>query len=175
MYTDFIGREKEKELLKKYYESNRSEFVAVYGRRRVGKTFLINKSLDNIDFHFAGIFKGTTSDHMDYFYTEMQKKYKNEIIKRPKNWKLAFELLSDYLTSLNKNKVVVSGVNVVIKHVKPSAMNETGGRIEMEAPIHVSNVKVVTEDKKATKKETTKKVEEKKTTKKSTKKESGDK
>ncbi len=61
----------------------------------------------------------------------------------------------------NKNKVVVSGVNIVIKHVKPSAMNETGGRVEMEAPIHVSNVKVITEDKK--------------TTKKSTKKESGDK
>ena len=61
----------------------------------------------------------------------------------------------------NKDKVVVSGVNIVIKHVKPSAMNETGGRVEMEAPIHVSNVKVITEDKK--------------TTKKSTKKESGDK
>lgn len=61
----------------------------------------------------------------------------------------------------NKDKVVVSGVNIVIKHVKPSAMNETGGRVEMEVPIHVSNVKVITEDKK--------------TTKKSTKKESGDK
>ena len=60
-----------------------------------------------------------------------------------------------------KNKVVVSGVNIVIKHVKPSAMNETGGRVELEAPIHVSNVKVITE--------------EKKTTKKSTKKESGEK
>ena len=73
----------------------------------------------------------------------------------------------------NKDKVVVSGVNIVIKHVKPSAMNETGGRVEMEAPIHVSNVKVITEEKKAAKKE--EKVAEKKTTKKSTKKESGDK
>ena len=76
----------------------------------------------------------------------------------------------------DKNKVVVSGVNVVVKHVKPSAMNETGGRVEMEAPIHISNVKVITEEKKAAKKaEKTTKVEEKKTTKKSTKKESGDK
>ena len=76
----------------------------------------------------------------------------------------------------NKNKVVVSGVNIVVKHIKPSAMNETGGRVEVEAPIHVSNVKVITEEKKAAKKaEKTTKVEEKKTTKKSTKKESGDK
>ena len=74
----------------------------------------------------------------------------------------------------DKNKVVVSGINIVTKHVKPSAMNETGGRVEIEAPIHISNVKVVSDDKKAKKAEKTTK-EEKKTTKKSTKKESGDK
>ena len=73
----------------------------------------------------------------------------------------------------DKNKVVVSGVNIVTKHMKPSAMNETGGRVEIEAPIHISNVKVITDDKKAKKAEKTTK--EEKTTKKSTKKESGDK
>ena len=76
----------------------------------------------------------------------------------------------------DKNKVVVSGVNIVVKHIKPSAMNENGGRVEMEAPIHISNVKVVANDKKETKKaEKTTKAEPKKTAKKSTKKESGDK
>ena len=76
----------------------------------------------------------------------------------------------------DKNKVVVSGVNIVVKHIKPSAMNETGGRVEMEAPIHVSNVKVITDDKKAAKKaEKTTEEKPKKTTKKTTKKESGDK
>ena len=73
----------------------------------------------------------------------------------------------------DKNKVVVSGINIVTKHMKPSAMNETGGRVEIEAPIHISNVKVITDDKKAKKAEKTTK--EEKTTKKSTKKESGDK
>ena len=52
----------------------------------------------------------------------------------------------------DKNKVVVSGVNIVVKHIKPSAYNENGGRVEMEAPIHISNVKVVANDKKETKK-----------------------
>ena len=39
----FIGREKEQKLLKEYLNSDQSEFIAVYGRRRVGKTFLIQQ------------------------------------------------------------------------------------------------------------------------------------
>lgn len=40
-----IGREKEIEELKELYNSDKSEFVAVYGRRRVGKTFLVDEAL----------------------------------------------------------------------------------------------------------------------------------
>lgn len=65
------------------------------------------------------------------------------------------------------NKVVVEGINMIKKHVKPNRMNEVGSIVEMEAPIHVSNVKVVEETKKAEKKETVKKETTKKTTKKS--------
>lgn len=75
------------------------------------------------------------------------------------------------VTLKNKDKVVVSGINIVKKHMKPNAQNETGGILEVEAPIHVSNVKVIESDKKAK----TAKVEEKKTTKKTTKKEAGEK
>lgn len=57
------------------------------------------------------------------------------------------------------NKVVVEGINIIKKHVKPNRMNEVGSIQEMEAPIHVSNVKVVAEEKKAAK--TTKKSEKK--------------
>ncbi len=39
-----------------------------------------------------------------------------------------------------KNKVIVSGINVVKKHTKPNAQNPQGGIVEMEAPIHASNV-----------------------------------
>lgn len=56
------------------------------------------------------------------------------------------------------DKVIVEGINMVKKHMKPNQQNEKGSIIEMEAPIHVSNVKLVTEeDKKTTKKTTTKK------------------
>jgi len=39
-----------------------------------------------------------------------------------------------------KNKVVVQGHNVVKKHVRPSRRNPQGGRINVEQPIHISNV-----------------------------------
>ena len=62
------------------------------------------------------------------------------------------------------NKVVVEGVNMVKKHVKPNRTNESGGILEVEAPIHLSNVKVLG-------KETKKEVKETKTKKTSKKKE----
>ncbi len=69
----------------------------------------------------------------------------------------------------NENRVLVDGVNIVKKHVKPNRQNETGGILEIEAPIHISNVKVL-EKKKEAKKEVkeaeVKEVKAKKTSKK---------
>ena len=45
-------------------------------------------------------------------------------------------------TLRNENKVIVEGVNIVKKHVKPNGQNE-GSIIEMEAPIHASNVMII--------------------------------
>ena len=59
------------------------------------------------------------------------------------------------VTLKKKDRVVVEGINIVKKHLKPGRTNETGGILETENPIHVSNVKVVTEEKKATKKKGT--------------------
>ena len=42
----------------------------------------------------------------------------------------------------DENRVVIEGVNVVKKHVKPNGQNETGGILEVEASIHISNVKI---------------------------------
>lgn len=65
------------------------------------------------------------------------------------------------VTLKKKDKVVVSGINIVKRHMKPSYQNEAGGIVEKEAPIHVSNVKVIEEEKKtktaAKAKKTTKK------------------
>ncbi len=39
-----------------------------------------------------------------------------------------------------KNRVIVEGVNMITKHTKPNRLNQAGGIIQTEAPIHVSNV-----------------------------------
>ncbi|MCK8480021.1 50S ribosomal protein L24 [Psychroserpens algicola] len=44
----------------------------------------------------------------------------------------------------DKNKAIVEGVNMVKKHTKPSAQNPQGGIVEKEAPIHVSNLSLLT-------------------------------
>ena len=54
------------------------------------------------------------------------------------------------------DKVVVEGVNVVKKHIKPKYNGGTGEITEVEDPIHISNVKVVSEKKEEKKKTTTK-------------------
>lgn len=48
-------------------------------------------------------------------------------------------------TLKTESKVVVEGVHIVKKHSKPTSMNDKGGIFEIEAPIHVSNVKVIDE------------------------------
>ncbi len=67
-------------------------------------------------------------------------------------------------TLKNENKVVVEGVNISKRHTKPRTNNDKGGIFEIEMPIHVSNVKVVADIKKETKK-----TDAKKTTKKASK------
>jgi large subunit ribosomal protein L24 len=51
---------------------------------------------------------------------------------------------------ISKNKVIVEGVNLVKKHEKPSSKNPKGGMKEFEAPIHISNLSLLTSDGKTT-------------------------
>lgn len=72
------------------------------------------------------------------------------------------------------SKVVVEGINIVKKHSKPSNTNDKGGIFDIEAPIHVSNVKVITKEeakeaKKAASKKEKEEVKEVKETKKTSK------
>ncbi len=71
------------------------------------------------------------------------------------------------------NRVIVEGVHVVKRHMKPNRMNETGGIIEIERSIDASNVKLVSDSpKKETAKKETKTVKAATTTKKKSTKES---
>ncbi len=55
-------------------------------------------------------------------------------------------------TLKKEDKVVVEGINVLKRHMKPNNQSQTGGIVEFNAPIHVSNVKVIENTKKDAKK-----------------------
>ena len=61
------------------------------------------------------------------------------------------------------NKVIVEGINMVKKHVKPRGMNEVGSIVDVEAPIHASNVKLNTKETKKDAKKVKETKSEKKT------------
>ena len=67
-----IGRETELGKLNDYFESGRSEFVALYGRRRVGKTFLVRSFFkDKFDFYATGVIDGSRETEMEAFHNAL--------------------------------------------------------------------------------------------------------
>ena len=102
-----VGRGEEIELLKSYQDSPKSEFVAVYGRRRVGKTFLVREILgDLFDFEFTGLYETPASVQRAEFQKTINRSGKiSQPI--PQNWFDAFDNLKEYLLSSKKDKVTV--------------------------------------------------------------------
>ncbi|MCF0182692.1 MAG: ATP-binding protein, partial [Muribaculaceae bacterium] len=69
-----IGREKEKRELMEVMSSNQSEFVAVYGRRRVGKTFLIREAFNyKFAFQHTGILDAPLKEQLKEFRESLYK------------------------------------------------------------------------------------------------------
>ena len=65
MLQKIIGRKEEQKTLQDCYESNKPEFVAVYGRRRIGKTFLVKQFFkEKFDFYFTGAYQATKKDQL---------------------------------------------------------------------------------------------------------------
>lgn len=65
MNARIIGREKEQDVLKSCFESEKAELIAVYGRRRVGKTFLVkNFFREKFDFYITGIYQGSKKEQL---------------------------------------------------------------------------------------------------------------
>ncbi len=102
-----IGREKEVRELNKLYARNRAELVAVYGRRRVGKTYLIDETFaGRITFRHAGLSptdadpKGLLRAQLNHFYNSLIL-FGMEESARPDNWLDAFLLLERFLQKID--------------------------------------------------------------------------
>jgi uncharacterized protein len=104
-----IGRKEEQDLLAQVLKSGRAELVAVYGRRRVGKTFLIRTYCKpHLVFEFTGIHESSMADQLENFTNTLQKAMKSSIpMVVPSSWAQAFNYLDIFLNSLPTNKTAV--------------------------------------------------------------------
>lgn len=105
--TKIIGRKLEQNLLAEYCETAKSELIAIYGRRRVGKTYLVKQFFDNnFDFCFTGSFETPRITQLKLFKNELER-YSHRKWQKPKDWDEAFNQLRDYLSSLGKERIIV--------------------------------------------------------------------
>lgn len=106
-----VSRDHEISILENILNSEKPEFSAVYGRRRVGKTFLIkNFFLDkNCKFlHVTGIEKGSFITQRKNFCRRISEVFHNNLpISVPKDWDGVFEILKSTIDTVGKDKKVV--------------------------------------------------------------------
>lgn len=109
-----IGRQKELEILLNICEEKESKLIAVYGRRRIGKTYLINHMFnehkkDCLFFRFTGSYQLDSSIQKDNFIEAIYDWFKVEPSKIIENWMDAFNFLKRVITNTSKpnEKIVI--------------------------------------------------------------------
>lgn len=103
-----IGRKREIEELQWAMDSHRSEFVILYGRRRIGKTFLIRRFFnDSYTFHFVGSHKQPKSVQLKNFREALIRHFWKSDIPELRNWHDAFLQLELYLSSTTEERKVL--------------------------------------------------------------------
>lgn len=104
--SKLTGRKKEIGILNDMLQSRSSELIAVYGRRRVGKTFLIRETYkSNIVFEVTGYYNGSMRDQLRNFHSQIEAASSRfREVKAPADWFTAFLLLTNYLDGLQSKK-----------------------------------------------------------------------
>jgi len=105
---ELIGRQREIEILNFSIQTNQSELVCIYGRRRVGKTFLIRNYFGtNIRYEISGLHQGSLDEQLTNFAQTLIKA-SGQFVAKPGSWLEAFFLLEQWLnSSKQKNKQVL--------------------------------------------------------------------
>lgn len=106
-----IGRDKEKSILRDILSSNKPEFLAIYGRRRVGKTFLIRNYFSQsscLFFHVTGIQNGPLNEQIEQFYKQIGLTFYSGVSLLPKNrWIDAFEDLTKAFETTKQKNIIL--------------------------------------------------------------------
>jgi len=120
--NNIIGRKSEIKKLTEFVNSDKSELLAIYGRRRVGKTFLIKEFFnDNFTFYFSGAENASKKQQLFNFTSALNKysKTENPIVE---DWQSAFVQLEQYL-----RKVKTKGKKVIFIDELPWLDNAKSG------------------------------------------------
>ena len=105
-----IGRKEELEKLQEVYESTDPQFLAVYGRRRIGKTYLISEffKTKGLYFEITGMKQGGIKEQLFQFTYEFSRKFnQGERIPPPKTWAQAFTLLNEAIEKADNEKKII--------------------------------------------------------------------
>ncbi len=113
MEDKIIGRIGEQKVLQKIFDSRNAEFLAIYGRRRIGKTYLIKRFFQNKScyyFQITGVKDGSLKDQLYEFTRAVEKTFyeSGTALKEPESWMQAFEVLTHSIEKYsNKDKVIL--------------------------------------------------------------------
>ncbi len=100
-----IGREQEINKLNEIKDKKDASLIAIYGRRRIGKTFLIrNYFKDEIIFEITGLYKGAPKDQLENFRNELDKNFNFLETKKINTWLAAFQVLENVIKSNESKK-----------------------------------------------------------------------
>ena len=105
-----IGRNDEKKKLLNILNSNQPEFLALYGRRRVGKTYLINEFFKDKGLYFetTGQLDAKMNVQLENFTQSLERVfYQNIEIKRPQTWKEAFQQLKNAIDRQTNKHIII--------------------------------------------------------------------
>jgi uncharacterized protein len=103
---NIVGRAFEKAKLTEIVESDKAEFVAIYGRRRIGKTFLVKEFFGNqFAFYATGLANSNTKTQLLNFSIFLNTSFKKEF-KVPATWLEAFHVLQTELSQIEGTKVI---------------------------------------------------------------------
>lgn len=105
-----VGRENEIKIFDKILSSKKAEFVAIYGRRRVGKTYLISRhfSKQEIYFECTGIKDGKMRDQLKNFSEAFQHTFYPDLtLAISTSWRQAFEQLTNKINDIPQNKKII--------------------------------------------------------------------
>lgn len=107
-----IARDEEIKTLTQLFNSNKPEFLALYGRRRVGKTYLIRqffkKKKDAIFFNVTGSKKGSIEEQINHFTDQLGEVfYEGANLNRGKNWDETFKALTKAIKNAPKGKKII--------------------------------------------------------------------